>query len=513
MSLPLAATATLMMLVACRSEGPRTGITVLIEAPPDSLDDRMALTANGQRISQLIMPGLVTFSDESEPVPDLAESFRWVDNQTLEFTLRPNLRFHDGSALTSADVKATFDALLTKVIPSPRADKLEPVRSVELVDDRVLRLHLKRPYAPMLAELTIGIVPQGRARDIKEQGTSPIGAGPFRFVAMPDEEHIELVPFEGYHGGKPALSALHIRVVRDETTRVLELLKGRGDLVVNAISPAVLPSLREEKNLRVLTRPGTGYAYMGFNVRNGPLADVRVRRAICHLVQTGPIVQYKFHGLALPATGMLPANHWAYEETKGCTYDPKEAARLLDEAGFKDPDGKGGAPRLTLSYKTSTDRFRKSIALILKQQLEEGGIAIDLRALEFGTFFSDVRKGNFEIVTLKWGAVIEPDLLRWVFSASFIPTAQNNFGGLNRAGFVDGRLDELVTRASAAPSREERARLYGEAQQILDRALPNVPLWHESSVSIVSSRLQGYETSAHGFFTPLAKAREVGAAK
>ncbi|MBX5480982.1 MAG: ABC transporter substrate-binding protein [Myxococcaceae bacterium] len=500
------------LLAACRSGSPPSGITVLIESPPDSIDDRMALSANGQRIAQLITPGLVTFNDESEPVPDLAESFRWVDDRTLEFTLRPGLTFHDGSALTTADVKATYEALLDRTLPSPRADKLEPVASIEAVDDRVLRLHLKRAYAPMLAELTIGIVPEERANDIAAQGRAPIGAGPFRFVAQPDEEHLELAPFDGYYGGKPDIRALHLRVVRDETTRVLELLKGRADLVVNAVSPAVLPMLTKQPGIHVLTRPGTGYAYIGFNVRQGPLSDPRVRRAICHLVRTEPIVEYKFHGLAVPATGMIPKSHWAYTPTAGCRYDPAEAARLLDEAGYPDPDGPGGQPRLTISYKTSTDRFRKSIALVLKQELEEGGIAIDLRALEFGTFFSDVRKGNFEMVTLKWGAVVEPDLMRWVFSSGFIPTAENHFGGLNRAGYADPEVDAALARASAAVTREERKALYAEVLRALDRDLPNVPLWHETSVAIVSDRLRGYSPSAHGFFTPLAKAHQVDGA-
>ncbi len=500
--------ALLLSVSACRSEARRDGITVLIEAPPDSLDDRMALSANGQRIAQLVMPGLVIFNDASEPVPDLAESFRELDATTLEFVLREGLTFHDGRPLTSADVKATYDALLEKAIPSPRADRLEPIARIEAVDARTLRFHLKRPYAPMLAELTIGIVPADRAREVENQAEHPIGAGPFRFVSQPDEEHVELAAFDGWYAGRPKIDKVQFRVVRDETTRVLELLKGRADLVVNAVSPAVLPMLRKESAIRVLTRDGTGYAYLGFNVRSGPMADPRVRRAMCHLLDVSPIVEHKFHGLAVPASGMLPRTHWAFASTDGCRHDPAEAARLLDEAGYRDPDGPGGQPRFTLSYKTSTDRFRKSIALVLKEQLEKGGIAVDLRALEFGTFFSDVRRGNFEIITLKWAAVVEPDLLRWVFASANIPTQDNNFGGLNRGGYANTELDTLLDRASSA-SRRERTDLYARAQAIIDHDLPYAPLWHESSVAVVSKRLDDYAPSAHGFFRPLAEAKEV----
>ncbi len=504
---PLLIAAVLVSVSACRSEPRPDGITVLVETPPDSLDDRMALSAIGQRISQLIMPGLVIFNDASEPVPDLAESFRELDATTLEFVLREGLTFHDGRPLTSADVKATYDALLERAIPSPRADRLEPIERIEAVNARTLRFHLKRPYAPMLAELTIGIVPADRAREVEEQEKHPIGAGPYRFVSQPDEEHLELAAFGGWYAGRPGIDTVQFRVVRDETTRVLELLKGRADLVVNAVSPAVLPMLRKEPGIRVLTRDGTGYAYMGFNVRNGPMSDPRVRRAVCHLVDVSPIVEHKFHGLAVPASGMLPKTHWAYASTTGCRYDPKEAARLLDEAGYPDPDGPGGQPRFTLSYKTSTDRFRKSIALVFKEQLEKGGIEVDLRALEFGTFFSDVRRGNFEVITLKWAAVVEPDLLRWVFASEHIPTKENNFGGLNRGGYANTELDGLLDRASFA-SRTERTDLYARAQHLIDRDLPYAPLWHESAVAVVSKRLQNYVPSAHGFFRPLAEAKE-----
>jgi peptide/nickel transport system substrate-binding protein len=297
-------------------------------------------------------------------------------------------------------------------------------------------------------------------------------------------------------------------VVRDETTRVLELLKGRADVVFNAVSPAVLPVLRREPRLRVLARPGTGYAYLGFNLRAGPLADARVRRALCHLVDVAPLVAHKFHGLAEPATGMLPRTHWAWAPGEGCRYDPAEAARLLDAAGYPDPDGPGGRPRLSVSLKTSTDRFRKSVALVLQEQLARGGVAVELRALEFGTFFGDVRKGNFELCMLKWASVVEPDLLRNAFHSALVPGPENHWGGLNRGALRDAELDALLEEASRVPQGGRRA-LYARALERLEVLLPYAPLWHESSVAVVSQRVEGFEPSAHGLFTPLARARLV----
>ncbi len=504
-------------LVGCRPEQSREGIVVLVESVPDSLDDRLALTTVGQRVAQLIAPGLITFDDESRPVGDLAREYRLLDSRTLELTLREHLTFHDGSPLTSEDVKATFEGLISRAVPSPRADKLEAIERVEALGPLTVRIHLKRPYAPMLSELSLGILPRSRALlpDAAKQDSEPIGAGPFRFGGQPDEEHLLLLPFEGYYRGKPRIRQLLIRTVRDQTTRVLELLKGRADLVVGAVSPSLFPALLGDGRIRIRSRPGSAYAYLGLNLRSGPLTDARVRQAICHAIDIEPLLQTKLHGMAETATGMLPRSHWAYAKTHGCHWDPARAVQLLQQAGYAGPQA--GAeprtaspaprPRLHLTLKTSTDRFRKSIALVFQEQLATVGIDLEIRSLELGTFFNDVRKGNFELFALVWSQVLEPDFLRWVFSSSTIPGPENAFGGLNRMGYRNVRLDALLDRATQV-GRDERKALYAEAQALIDADLPCIPLWHESSPAVLSARLQDYEPSPHGYLQPLASARE-----
>jgi len=502
----LAALALSLALSACRGSGPRPpGLTVLVESEPDALDDRMALSAAGQRISQLITPGLLTFDDACRPVPDLAESFVWPDPQTVEFRLRQNLRFHDGSSLTASDVKATYESVLDPRLGSPRRRAFDRILHVEAVDDRTVRFHLDRPFQPLLAEMSLGILPRALAGTGAEV-RAPVGAGPYRLAGPPGREAVQLLPFAGYHRGPPRVRALAIRVVRDETARVLELLDGQADLVVGALSPAVLPALRGSPSLRVVTVHGTGLAYVVPNVRGGPAADLRVRRALCHAIDREAIVHYKMSGLAVPATGLLPATHWAYAPTPGCPYDPALAERLLDEAGYprRPPDG----VRMRLTLKTSTDRLRRTLGMVLQAQFRAVGVELELRPLEFGVFFGDVRRGNFQLAQLKWAAVIEPDLMRAAFDSTQVPDEANGFTGFNRGGFRNGPLDELLQRASmvAAP---ERAALYAQAQALEGESLPILPLWHEDVVSVVSARVRGYSPSAHGFFRPLDAVEEV----
>jgi peptide/nickel transport system substrate-binding protein len=307
-------------------------------------------------------------------------------------------------------------------------------------------------------------------------------------------------------GGAPQIARLEVRTVRDETTRVLELLKGRADLAINAVSPQLLSTLQSSANVRVERVPGSGYAYLLFNLRDPALQDRRLRQAISCALTREEITRYKFEGTATPATGMLPRSHWAYSAGSVCDDDLGNASRLLDALNLPDPGH--GRPRLTLSYKSSTDRFRKSVAEVIAAQERRAGVELDLKTLEFGTFSRDVKEGNFQVATLKWSAVIEPDLLRWVYDSHFVPSAANEFEGLNREEYANPAFDELVERATTVLDLDARGALYRQAQSILAEDLPVVPLWHEDVVVVHSAALQGFRASPHGWVNGLAHARK-----
>jgi peptide/nickel transport system substrate-binding protein len=297
-----------------------------------------------------------------------------------------------------------------------------------------------------------------------------------------------------------------VRVVRDETTRVLELLDGRADLVINAVSPQLLDTLRASPRLRVEAAPGSGFAYLLFNLRDPAVADPRLRQALSCALNREEIARYKFQGTARPASGMLPRGHWAYRRGSVCDDDLAAAGRLLDAAGLPDPGG--GKPRLTLSYKTSTDRFRKSVAQVLAAQARRAGIALELRTLEFGTFARDLKEGNFQLATLKWSAVLEPDLLRWAYDSKFIPTEANHFEGLNRQAYASPAFDALVEAATSELDLGARAQLYRQAQDLLAQDLPVLPLWHEDVVVVRSAALVGFKPSPQGSLAGLARAQK-----
>ena len=244
-----------------------------------------------------------------------------------------------------------------------------------------------------------------------------------------------------------------LRVIPDDTMRGLELRTGAIDLVINDLAPDIVRTLQREDRMQVVTAPGLDYAYVGMNLRDPLLKDVRVRRALGLAVNSAAIIEHLRRGLAVPATGIIPAMSWANAgDLRPTPYDPDEAGRLLDAAGYPDPDGAGPAPRLRLTLKTSTAEFVRLQAAVIQQDLARIGVAVDVRTHEFATLYADVLKGRFQLFTLQWVGVSDPDMLRRVFHSSQMPPA-----GFNRGFFSDPEVDALIERATTTADADPEA--------------------------------------------------------
>ncbi len=497
-------------LLGCpRAPLPPGTVVLVVESAPETLDRRLALSAVAENVSgQLLEPGLVRIADDGQPVPDLAERFERLDPATYVFTLRPGLRFGDGSPLAAADVVATFASVRDPRLGSPVAPRYAEIDAVDALDDRRVRVRLRHPFAPFLADMNLGIVPARTlaAPDRPDFGRHPVGAGPFRFAAWPDDEHLLLEANPFYYAGPPPIRHLLVATVRDETTRLLELESGEADVAFNAVSPPMLRQLATAPHVKLLRRPGAGTTYLVFQFGDPKLRDVRVREAIADSIDREALVRYKLLGYGEVADSLLPPSNWAHAAQPLRHRDLARARELLDAAGLRAPQG---APRFTVSLKCSTDRFRRSIASAIAHEIEETGIAVRLEPLEFGTFFSDVRRGSFDIASMKWVPIVEPDLLYWVFDSASIPDAADGFVGFNRGGYRNPALDALLEAARVAPSRAERAADYARVQAIADRDLPYIVLWYEDSVAVVRDDIEGLRISPFGYFDGLASARRV----
>jgi peptide/nickel transport system substrate-binding protein len=480
-----------LLLAGChqaQSAEPGT-VNFLIESMPINLDPRIGTDAQSQQIDGLIFNSLVAHDAQMNIIPDLAESWETPNPLTYVFHLRKGVKFHDGRAFTSADVKFTFETIFTGAVKSLKRGTFPSVESVETPDDATVIFHLREPDASFLwnmARPAIGIVPKDSDREIAQR---PIGTGPFRFVRLAQDEDIVLERNPGYFGGiappnSGNIERVQFRVVPDAVTRPLELRKGSADIGgVNSLSPDTVLALAKDPALAVDEQPGTIVAYVAFNLDDPILAHREVRQALAYATDRATIIKYLLRGQARPAASLLPPNHWAYDPAaKQYDYDPDRAEQLLDAAGFK--RGTDGV-RFHLTLKTSTEESARLLSAVLADQWGHVGVALEQRPLENATLLADVGRGSFQLYTLRWvGANNDPAIFNYLFNSKKVPPY-----GANRGHYKNPALDELLGQQAAEPDREKRKAIIEKIQEIIAEDEPYIMLWYYDNVCVHRQRV------------------------
>jgi peptide/nickel transport system substrate-binding protein len=476
-------------------QGRRRDLIVIATAnSPTNLDPGIGLDEASQKIHQLLFSSLLKIDDSLRVVPDLATRFEATDDRTYVAEIPKGVRFHDGREMTSADVVYTFRRFLDPAFASGRKGAYPNLEAVEPVDRYTTRFRLRTPAVSFPINLVMGIVPEGTGPDAARH---PIGSGPYTLSEFVPDDHVTLSAFSNYYGGRPSNGALLFRTVPDETMRGLELRKGSVDLVINDLSPDLVAGLQHDGRLKVVTAPGTDYAYLGFNLRDPALADVRVRQAIGYAIDQQGIVKYLRHGLARPATGIVPPMSWAYaSDVFQFTHDPEKAKALLDEAGYRDPDGDGSHVRMHLTLKTSTDERYRLQAAVIQEDLRKVGIALDVRSSEFATLMADVIKGNVQLYTLQFVGVTDPDMLRRTFLSTQAPP-----DGFNRGHYRNPEVDRLIDAATSASDENVRREDYQQAQRVIASDAPVISLWYKTNIAVAQPDLDGVALTPTADFT------------
>ena len=479
-----------------RSAADADTVNFLIESMPINLDPRIGTDAQSEHLHGLIFDSLVARDSQMNVVPDLATSWETPNPLTYVFHLRQGVKFHDGRALTSADVKYTFDSILTGAVLSPKRGtyQLHPtVTSVDAPDPYTVVFHLNEPSASFvwnLARPGIAIVPSGAG---KEEATHPIGTGPFRVVSIEQDEEIVLERNPDYFGGAPKIERVRFRVVPEAIVRALELRKGSADIGgVNSLTPDMVLALTKEPDIFAEEQPGTQFAYVAFNFDDPVLAHREVRQALAYATDRATLIRYLLRGEARPASSLLPPNHWGYEpDVMHYDYDPKRAEQLLDAAGF--PRGADGI-RIRLTLKTSTEESTRLLGEALADEWSKVGVTLTLRPLENATFLADIARGSFQLYTLRWiGANNDPDIFRYVFSSKRMPPA-----GANRGHYRNPDLDRLIDEQSVEMDQSKRKALLSQIQKIVAEDVPYLNLWYVDNVCVHRGRVTGITLQPDG---------------
>lgn len=471
-------------------------IQVDIETSPTAVDPRYATDAISERITELMFDPLVRLDSQGGFTGDLAESVERISPTETIFHLHRGIHFSDGRELTARDVKYTFDFVADRSHRSPKAGGFRQLKSIDALDDYTIRMTTRGPYAPALEMAMLGIVPDGTPAPGAAARTAPPGSGPFKLLDFERDDRVVLDRSPTHKPAPDAVQGIIFKVVPDPTVRALELVEHVCTLAPNDIQPDLLPYLRAQKGLEVLTSEGTTYWYLTFNFRDPVLRDLRVRQAIAYAIDRDEIVRDYLRGTARLATGMLTPENWAYNgDVRKYSYDPARARALLDDAGFR--ADRAGMRDITLSFKCAPEGAR--MGEILQAMLRRVGIEVRIRSNEWATFYDDMQRGNFDIAAMPWIGIRDPHQYYMVFDSNMTPPH-----GLNRGYYSNPEMDRLVEAGDATIDEIARKQIYAQVQKLAADDLPYVSLWWQDNIVVMDRSVAGFTPYPNGSLLALA---------
>ena len=488
---------SVLFLFSCSKFGKPTkeNLVIAIEKAPMSVDPRFAMDTFSDRICRLMYDGLLDIDDSFNYVPNLAESYSMPDDKTYIFKLKQGVKFHDGSILTSADVKYTYETIMDPKFGSIFRNAFDEVQNIETPDESTIIIKLKKPFAPFRTAVRIGIVSQKVGQRLgKEFAKEPTGTGIFKLKKNMGRDGLVLERFDGYHGGAAKIQYVTFKPVLDDTVRALELMKGSADLVLNAIPAGLLDEVKKNGKISAAVGDGVQYQYMGFNMEDPILKNIKVREAVAYAIDRDSLIKYKLGGLAKKSSGLLAPVSWAYSpNVTEYEFNPEKANKILDEAKFPFKNTKEGKYRFDLVYKTSTNPESLEIAGVIADNLKKIGINVIIRSLEFGVFFDDIKKGNFQLFTLSWTGITDPDQYYYIFNSKSFPP-----DGGNRGRYSNKKMDGLTELARVTLDQNKQKKIYAEIQKLASQDLPYVSLWHKDNLVAMRNNIKGFKLKANG---------------
>lgn len=500
-------------LLASPSGGRAADLTIGVEVGPTSMDPHFHNFGPNKSLHAHLYEALVGRAPDQSLVPALASAWRAVGPTEWEFTLRPDVRFHDGTPFTAADVAFTYRrARAVQSSSSSYAVFLAPVRDVQVLDPHRIRITTATTFPALPAYLSqIGIVSERVGADAQtadyNAGRAAIGTGPYRFRAFTPGERVELTRSESWRGDPQPWDRVTFRVIGQPSARVAALLAGDVDLIAN-VPPQQVARLRQDERFRVVTSispllvaffPDHADREAPFATTNdgrpmpNPFRDVRVRRAVSLAIDRRAITERVMDGLASPTVQFMPPGYSGFlPDVAVPAADPAEARRLLREAGF--PDGF----RLTMHCFNNRVVNDEQICQAVAQMLSRIGIRTTLEAMPQSVFVPRAQRFEFSFFIHGLSTELaEPASLLLPSVATMNPQAGT--GAINRGRYANPAFDALLARAAATLDDGARAATLAEAQRILIEDVALVPIHHQ--VNAWASRRGLIQTPRQDEFT------------
>ena len=465
-------------------------VRVALDSEPKTLDPRHATDANGMRLVDLIFESLVRVDSEGR-VQGMAAK-KWSCQKThCTFHLRNNIVFSNGHKLNAEDIRFSFQEYQSP--KSPFASAFRVIQSVKVKNrGNSLSIHISfREAAPGFLASDLPVLKLLPKKEVLKAGgrfyQNPVGSGGFKLKHQSPSS----VVLQARRPSPPSggVKEVVFQIIRDDLTRYQKTLSREIDIAQGVLPFEKIKSFQNNKDFKVFRTLSPSVTYLLIHFKDPCLSQKQVRKALAMSLHPQALITHKLKGFARQALTLLTPDHPFFNtQLKKNTYDPRAANQ-----GFKllPP-----ACRLKeFSLKTASGRATLRQARVLAHQIRGSGFKIRMENFEWGTFYTDLSRGNFHIALLKWVGVVDPDIYRMAFHSREHPPR-----GRNRGLYTHPALDRLLEQGKKTFPFRERKLIYDQVQKILQEDIAFVPLWHEESVSVVKNSILNYRLSKRGDF-------------
>ena len=490
--LRLAVTTAALLLFFQAAALAQTTLRIGLAEDPDILDPSLSRTYVGRIVFLAVCDKLFDIDEKLNIVPQLALSYETsADGKAMTIKLRPGVKFQDGEALDAEAAKFSIERHMT--FPgSFRKSELANVDHVEVVDPLTIRLVLKTPYAPLIAQLTdragMMVSPKAAREEGDKFGLHPVCAGPYKFVERVQQDRMVFEKFNDYWNKDNVFidKIVYLPIV-DATVRLANLKSGGLDLIERVLATDI-KEVRSNPNLVLSTAPELGYLGLTINIKNdknkGALSQSeKVRQALDLSIDREALNQVVFNGEFTPGNQWISPQHPYYQKAFPVRpRDVEKAKALLKEAGV--------TPPVTADMMVPKGAENEAVAQVLQSMAAEAGFDLKIRVLEFATSLKEAQAGNFQIYQINWSGRIDPDGNSYVFLHSGAPQ--------NDGGYSNPEADKLMEDARLVADPAERKAIYEKLTKLVLNDEPIIYLYHRTWLIAHIKKLEGYRPMPDG---------------
>lgn len=455
----------------------------LIRDSSTGYDPAQATESTVFTINGLIFDTLVEVRPDGSLAPSLAEEWKIsADELSYTFKIRKGVKFHNGREMTADDVKYTIERIQDPATKSPRRTLYAVVQSIQAPDATTLVVTLKEPFSPFIyavADTTAAIVPKEVVAAEKDLNNKPVGTGPFSFTSWTRDQQLKVQANKEYwRQGLPRLDAVTFSFNEDANARAAAIRAQNVDFLWNS-PPELYEVLQADPTVQIYGGEGTlSWQYLLLNMTKTPFQDVKVRQAIFWALDREEVRKISRPTTTSPLNaGFLPPGHWAGVKDIVYKQDYEKARKLLADAGVA-----SGFKMEIVTLVGSNFHIRSAQAI--QQQLKPLGIEVEVKIVDSGQLTTVRNSGSFHSMVLGFSGTIDPDER---FAQTFMTG-----GGTNYVKFSDKTVDELATKARKTSNRDERAKLYREAQLRIAEVGPFAFTYNYHFYDTLAKSVKGY---------------------